>query len=364
MLNSLVEEFAREAETNRSILLRMDIMDRLSRWLPAADDTLYNLYLNKRHPLERLRPADTFRGANAQLRSRAERAALDRANLHVAELARSGARFELAHLHEMNRLVRGETGSCEPGSTPYSPTRRAVTREGAGETLYAGAKPEDFEGALAVLVETLGTWRGPPLALAALAHYLLVFIHPFVDGNGRTARLLSSYVLLVGGSDMRHPALTQYYQWNYPGYYGAIDLRGDYYDIESGRRPIEKWMKFFLVSMQAAFREHLRLKMACGLDSILGDRVLSRRKPWSPVVPIPEGLRPVIDRRHRRRFGEVVATSPALDGRGRIAAWTIVFKGARDNNFRSCSRLFQYFDDGSWQPSDVELLEASQEPRC
>jgi len=38
-----------------------------------------------------------------------------------------------------------------------------------------------------------------PVALAAEAHYRLVTIHPFVDGNGRTARLLMNLLLLVAG---------------------------------------------------------------------------------------------------------------------------------------------------------------------
>ena len=38
-----------------------------------------------------------------------------------------------------------------------------------------------------------------PLELAALAHFKLVNIHPFVDGNGRTARLLMNLILLRAG---------------------------------------------------------------------------------------------------------------------------------------------------------------------
>lgn len=38
-----------------------------------------------------------------------------------------------------------------------------------------------------------------PLKLAAETHYRLVSIHPFVDGNGRTARLLMNMILLMGG---------------------------------------------------------------------------------------------------------------------------------------------------------------------
>ena len=38
-----------------------------------------------------------------------------------------------------------------------------------------------------------------PIELAAEAHYRLVTIHPFVDGNGRTARLLMNMILLMQG---------------------------------------------------------------------------------------------------------------------------------------------------------------------
>eukprot|EP00092_Neocalanus_flemingeri_P031439 GFUD01034145.1.p1 GENE.GFUD01034145.1~~GFUD01034145.1.p1 ORF type:complete len:530 (-),score=186.64 GFUD01034145.1:707-2296(-) len=38
-----------------------------------------------------------------------------------------------------------------------------------------------------------------PVRLAALAHYKLVHIHPFVDGNGRTSRLLMNLVLMQAG---------------------------------------------------------------------------------------------------------------------------------------------------------------------
>jgi Fic family protein len=38
-----------------------------------------------------------------------------------------------------------------------------------------------------------------PVELAAEAHYRLVSIHPFVDGNGRTARLLMNLLLLMNG---------------------------------------------------------------------------------------------------------------------------------------------------------------------
>ena len=64
-----------------------------------------------------------------------------------------------------------------------------------------------------------------PIELAALAHYRLVFIHPFYDGNGRTARLLMNLILMQAG----YPPVTikveekhEYYQYLDTGNNGDI----------------------------------------------------------------------------------------------------------------------------------------------
>jgi len=49
------------------------------------------------------------------------------------------------------------------------------------------------------LISWLKSTAGHPATLAADAHYKLVSIHPFVDGNGRTARLLMNLILMQFG---------------------------------------------------------------------------------------------------------------------------------------------------------------------
>ena len=48
-------------------------------------------------------------------------------------------------------------------------------------------------------ISWLQTTNEHPIIVAALAHYKLITIHPFIDGNGRTARLLMNLLLLQHG---------------------------------------------------------------------------------------------------------------------------------------------------------------------
>uniref|UniRef100_A0A1I7Y877 protein adenylyltransferase n=1 Tax=Steinernema glaseri TaxID=37863 RepID=A0A1I7Y877_9BILA len=62
--------------------------------------------------------------------------------------------------------------------------------------------PENVEADMFQMIEWLNdeeTLQLEPVELAALAHYKLVYIHPFVDGNGRTARLLMNLILMQAG---------------------------------------------------------------------------------------------------------------------------------------------------------------------
>lgn len=61
-----------------------------------------------------------------------------------------------------------------------------------------------------------------PIELAALAHWKLVFVHPFYDGNGRTARLLANWLLMRSG----FPPIIVQVQERYK-YYRMIELAND-----------------------------------------------------------------------------------------------------------------------------------------
>jgi Fic family protein len=76
--------------------------------------------------------------------------------------------------------------------------------------------------------------------LAGIAHYEIARIHPFIDGNGRTARLIASLVLYKTGFDHRRFfALDDYYDENRAAYYAALKTAQDNKDN------ITRWLEYF-----------------------------------------------------------------------------------------------------------------------
>ena len=75
---------------------------------------------------------------------------------------------------------------------------------------------------------------------AGIAHHRLVWIHPFVDGNGRTARMFTSMLLYQREYDFKYLfELSDYYNEHRDEYYRALrtaDTTGDYTD----------WLIYFL----------------------------------------------------------------------------------------------------------------------
>ncbi len=75
--------------------------------------------------------------------------------------------------------------------------------------------------------------RDPAPIRAILAHYFFVLIHPFGDGNGRTARAIESLILYQGGYNIKgFYSLSNYYYRNRDEYFGLLqrtrtELEGD-----------------------------------------------------------------------------------------------------------------------------------------
>lgn len=141
-------------------------------------------------------------------------------------------------------LARGRGSDKTPGEFRRSQNWIGGTRP--GNATFVPPPPELVEDCMAEFERFLHDGSDlPALVKAALAHVQFETIHPFLDGNGRTGRLLIT-LLLTSLGVLREPLL-----------YLSLFLkehRGTYYDLLDRVRyegDWERWLTFFLEGVKA-----------------------------------------------------------------------------------------------------------------
>jgi len=103
-------------------------------------------------------------------------------------------RIEESDILELHRLFYLKIDETRAGT--YRTERVVISG-----SRYPLPAPNRLPGLMQDLVASIAMMRESehPVIAAAKAHLDFVFIHPFVDGNGRVARLIMNLVLLQGG---------------------------------------------------------------------------------------------------------------------------------------------------------------------
>lgn len=135
-----------------------------------------------------------------------------------------------------------------------------VIRDGQnGAIVYMPPEASDVETLMKELVIWIDTQiqsqELPAPVIAGITHYQFATIHPYYDGNGRTARLLTTYILHLLGYGMHGIySLEEYYAKNLVHYYKALTI-GDSHNYYGGRAEadITPFLDYFLEGMAIAF---------------------------------------------------------------------------------------------------------------
>ena len=125
----------------------------------------------------------------------------------------------------------------------------AVYDSQSGNPDYIPPEYVDIPELLEELADYVNSTDDHPLIVAAVVHYQLVTIHPFEDGNGRTARLLSGYILDINGYGFNGiGSLEEYFAYDVEEYYDSIQmgLPALYYSGRDNPPHPEIWINYFL----------------------------------------------------------------------------------------------------------------------
>lgn len=163
----------------------------------------------------------------------------ERADQEIDNLGRAYTRFKAPpkdksrtplvvseeYIREINRLVTAniDVEHHSPGMYRNVPVEVGDARHGGA---YKPPKSlEDIKTVMAAFVAWLNSEEvlaEGPLVRAFLAHYHLGRIHPFCDGNGRTARLLEATILTHSGYRFIPQTLSNHYYTHVDDYYVAF----------------------------------------------------------------------------------------------------------------------------------------------
>jgi Fic family protein len=150
-------------------------------------------------------------------------------------------------------------GKLKVQPTPYRDGQNVI-RDGRTKAIVympptATDVPELMQSLLLWMQQTNTTIACP--IQAAIAHYQFATIHPYYDGNGRTARLLTTLILHLGGYDLKGLySLEEYYARNLPAYYAAISVGPSHnYYLGRAEADITDWIEYFIGGMTDAFEK-------------------------------------------------------------------------------------------------------------
>jgi len=186
------------------------------------------------------------------------------------------------------------------------------------------ATPQAMDDLVTLYREAVDEGR-EPLVIVPLVVLDFLCIHPFSDGNGRVARLLSLMLLYHFELEVgRYISLERVIEESKETYYGALEASSRGW--HEGRHDPHPWMTYFWGTLLAAYKEFEErvgaIKDARGAKTALVEGAVRRRvKPFAISeieAECPDVSRDMVRHvlRQMRSRGEI-----EVRGRGRAAKW-------------------------------------------
>ncbi len=152
--------------------------------------------------------------------------------------------------------------------TPYREGQNAIKNSATGALIYLPPEAKDVPDLMAALVQWANEAEksGLPIPIiAGLVHYQFVTIHPYYDGNGRTARLLATFILHKGGYGLGgFFSLEEHYARDLQGYYRALTTHPHHnYYFGRSEADLTSWMEYFISTLSEVFEAVMQKAQKC-----------------------------------------------------------------------------------------------------
>jgi Fic family protein len=148
------------------------------------------------------------------------------------------------------RLVDGvRGGSAAPGE--YRKIQNYVVNSITRKVIYTPPSALKIPMMMSDLVKWLNSKLDiHPILISGIGQFQLVHIHPFLDGNGRTSRLLSTLFLYKAGYDFKRLfTISEYYDRDRPAFYRSIQ------SVRENGMDMTTWLDYFVTGLETQMVE-------------------------------------------------------------------------------------------------------------
>ncbi|PIS14956.1 hypothetical protein COT63_02465 [Candidatus Shapirobacteria bacterium CG09_land_8_20_14_0_10_38_17] len=196
---------------------------------------------------------------------------------------RSRSWYREEDLKQIHYLVTDRILSAERCGR-YRKTQ-VVVRSPSGEVVFKAPPSIEVPYLIKSFFSFLNSKKGRsihPVLRAGIAHYALVAIHPFVEGNGRTARAFANLVLFAEGYDIRRLfSLEEYFDKNLNDYYLSLKQTSDQVsDLDS--RDLTSWLEFFSYALAIELSQVREQIERLSVDGKLKKKLGGKQVPLAP----------------------------------------------------------------------------------
>jgi len=161
-----------------------------------------------------------------------------------------------------------------------------------------------------------------PVLMSGVSQFQFVHVHPFLDGNGRTSRLLSTLCLYRAGYDFKRLfTISEYYDRDRPAFYRAIQ------SVRENGMDMTGWLEYFVEGLTAQLAEvRERGELAIRRDVLIKEHSLSDRQANAIGHILEHGSLTIQD--FERLFPEVNRRSLQKDLKELITKGLLLSEGA------------------------------------
>jgi Fic family protein len=197
----------------------------------------------------------------------------------ISDLSSKRGGYEPEMLKEIHKLTVYKI-IAEEKIGVFRTTQVVIKEEGSGNIIFS--PPPFIE--VPFLIEDFFEWLNcseskemHPILKAGIAHYILVAIHPFVEGNGRMARAFTTLVLLREGYDIKKFfAMEEHFDSDPASYYEAFSIV-DKQSKNLAARDLTPWLEYFCgvvaIELTKIKEKVKKLSMDIRLKSQIGEQV-------------------------------------------------------------------------------------------